>query len=94
MLVCLESGGQVDEYSVLEFQGELVGLQAGQSLGELRFEGDSALMSIGDHLLRGSSQTLNKPLMLTEKTKDGMKILGFIKRRIIFNMRPEYAIHK
>lgn len=62
-------------------------------MGTLKIlEENTAEMVIGDQLLRGTMVALKKPLLLTEKTKDGVVVIGAIRTKVIFSARPEHTL--
>ncbi len=62
----LNSGTGLDEYCLLEFQGEILGDLTGE-LGSIMINGGTAEMDIGQHVLEGSVITLKLPFLVLEK---------------------------
>jgi hypothetical protein len=46
-------------------------------------------MEIGQHVLQGIVRNLDKPMMIMEKVDGHMVVEGFVKRKVIFDNRPQ-----
>lgn len=98
MIVRIEGLGHqgLAEYGLLEFQGEVQGELRGEVLkGKLSSSSSSLLsLEVGDHSLVGSIVQLSAPFLLTEKTSTGMRVLGVVRQKYVFDRRPEYILHR
>ena len=98
MIVRIEGLGHqgLAEYGLLEFQGEVQGELRGEVLkGKLSSSSSSHLsLEVGDHSLVGSIIQLSAPFLLTEKTSTGMRVLGVVRQKYVFDRRPEYILHR
>ena len=100
MIVRIEGLGHqgLAEYGLLEFQGEVQGELRGEVLkGKLSSSSSSSSLlslEVGDHSLVGSIVQLSAPFLLTEKTSTGMRVLGVVRQKYVFDRRPEYILHR
>ncbi len=96
MIVTLRgSEDGVEEMSIVEFQGEIMGDAIGE-MGTLIVKGSKVDMTLGQHTLVGKVQELKNPFLVVEKklgtgNEDGstMSCCGVIKKKILFSTRPQ-----
>lgn len=86
--------GSDTELAIIELQGVIDITQGGSfqdfTLGPLVInDDDSALLTIGNHLLRGKVVKLKKPLAMVKRgTKEGLEIHAVIRKKVLFSDRP------
>ena len=92
----------MEEWCVVEFQGELRGTAPGESIGVLSVDADGKVgMMIGQHEFKGEVVKLGKAFLVVEKVKgagdDGaqsMDVRGVVRRKLLFNSRPKVVTSK
>ncbi|KAI9564262.1 ctf8 [Daphnia sinensis] len=101
MQIVIQSTGNIPEYSMIEFQGDLETKSdealGGKVIGDLHFNHEgNPIMIIGHHILHGKVQDLDKPLVVITKESDGIPendvkygVTAVIKRKLIFKTRPK-----
>lgn len=92
MLVRLNSDGHQADFVIIEFQGEVCGELKGM-LGSVRIRRTIGAvdMQLGDCLIGGKMVSLEKPLVVIERVEGKVKIIGFVRMKLVFNGRPEYT---
>lgn len=100
----IQSTGDILEYSMIEFQGDLETKSqeslGGKLIGDLHFNHEgNPIMIIGHHILHGKVQDLDKPLLvITKETIPDSDVLpenikygvtAVIKKKLIFKTRPK-----
>lgn len=88
------------EWVVVEMQGQLESTKpslAGVEAGVLEMEGDTPVLVIGNHRLRGAVAKLPKPLVVTRTVPaatgaDGdsvLDVVGVVRTKYVFKKRPD-----
>lgn len=107
MLITLSSHGPVQEWGLIELQGQLDRrmLEDGTlalEIGTLHHAHSTASLSltIGYHALDGKILPLKKPLAVMEKCNEraegctAYKLIGVVRNKYLFKMRPKALISK
>ena len=98
MLIKVKSEDSEAEWCALEFQGEIVGEPFnGELLGEITVMSSSnASMDIGMHTMTGKIVTLPKPFLIFDNkaTEGVINCIGVIRKKIIFDSRPNQRTNK
>lgn len=100
MLVPVVVDASRKEWSLLEFQGDLITGEegekqlAGLDVGTLRFNANKEItLRIGNHVLAGKAEPLRKGFAVLEKhANEGQtryKVVGIAKTRVVFKTRPK-----
>ena len=88
----LQSSDGLEEMSIVEFQGEIIGDSVGE-MGTLEVKGGRVDMTLRQHTLVGKVVDLKNPFLVVEKlTKEGdsvMSCCGVVKKKILFSDRPQ-----
>ncbi|CAH8643860.1 unnamed protein product [Dicrocoelium dendriticum] len=92
--------GNVDEWLLIELQGELLSRSdcsfAGSLVGDLHFSPQGEpIFIIGHHVLFGKLVMLEKPFVVTRKdSKDSAeyRVTALIRRKLLFKTRPKPII--
>jgi hypothetical protein len=90
-----ESGLQ--EWCLLDFQGELVGKLPGNELGNMKVTGDSVELEVGSYHLEGQVVTLKQPYLIIQKEREKVNklestdydMVGIVYKKIHFKTRPK-----
>ncbi|POM78150.1 Chromosome transmission fidelity protein 8 isoform 1 [Phytophthora palmivora] len=100
MMVPVVVDAAAKEWSLLEFQGDLLpgdgsetsGL-GGLDVGTLRYGNGDITLRIGNHVLTGKVTKLPKPFAILEKDGDDSQtkydVVGIARTRVLFTSRPK-----
>ncbi|DAZ99861.1 TPA: hypothetical protein N0F65_008604 [Lagenidium giganteum] len=103
MLVPVQVEGAAKEWSIVEFQGQLISDvdMKGVDIGKLTFPNGVPTLRIGKHILAGKLAKLSKPMAIMEKHTNAddddeavpngvsYEVVGIARSRIIFSTRPK-----
>lgn len=91
MLVKITADSGIEEWCILEFQGDIISKDVDNTiLGLLRIEGTEAVMGIGQQIVRGVIKNLENPIMVTYDVEVGsLDVVAFVHKKIIFASRPQ-----
>lgn len=95
MIVRIEqpAGDETPEWCCLEFQGEIVLGEGEDMLGNLSLNGNDVTLLLDHQILTGRVHKLEKPLVITnDLDTNHLEIVAVIKKKIIFNTRPQPRI--
>lgn len=98
----IRNEGGVEEWCVVEFQGELQGTSPGEAIGVLSVDANGKVgMIIGQHEFKGEVVKLGKAFLVVEKNKEAdgdgaqsMDVRGVVRRKLLFNSRPKVITSK
>ena len=108
-VVKIRNEESVEEWCIVEFQGELKGSAAGETIGTIKVGKDgSAGMVVGQHEFKGAVVKLSRPFLVTEKVKATgldsaisgenlagvLDVRGIVRRKLLFNKRPKVTTKK
>merc|ERR1719192_2464890 len=90
----------IDEWSVIELQGELEIRNGGQNFdtkyfGDLHYKNGKPVLILGHHILNGEVKKLDKPYAVLEKqnaNEKELKVKAIVKEKIVFKTRPNPII--
>jgi hypothetical protein len=92
MIVKLLHSDGLEEMSIVEFQGEIIGDSVGE-MGTLEVKGGKVDMTLGQHTLVGKVVDLKSPFLVVEKVTNEqssvMSCCGVVKKKILFSNRPQ-----
>lgn len=84
--------GGTTEWYMLELQGKIYCNDNDfndKSFGPLSFNGDQAMLTVGNHQMKGKVHRLNTPLAAVRRgTADGVEIVAVIRKKVVFSDRP------
>uniref|UniRef100_A0A0M3IGD2 Uncharacterized protein n=1 Tax=Ascaris lumbricoides TaxID=6252 RepID=A0A0M3IGD2_ASCLU len=83
----------IKEWALIELQGSLECSKTfeGEMIGNLLWDGDTALFLLGHQILQGKAKMLDNPLMVISKSEQTNRndIVAIIRKKIIFSSRPK-----
>ncbi|VDM41263.1 unnamed protein product [Toxocara canis] len=81
---------------MIELQGtiECSGTMNGEMIGNLAWDGDTAVFLLGNQILHGKAKTLENPLVVIGKGQqtNENEIVAIIRKKIVFASRPKPII--
>ena len=86
----LTKADELKEYFMFEMQGEIEYCDTldGVHLGKFEEIGQKCRLTIGNHILRGKVEELQKPMLFIQKKSGTLVAVGIIKKKFIFSERP------
>lgn len=96
--IIVQNNQGVEEWALIELQGSITSKTQSfdsQTIGPLTIEDNIGTLVIGNHKLTGVVSSLKNPLIVVQKgTTDGLPVIAVIRRRILFQDRPEILFPK
>uniref|UniRef100_A0A914ZNI6 Chromosome transmission fidelity protein 8 n=2 Tax=Parascaris univalens TaxID=6257 RepID=A0A914ZNI6_PARUN len=83
----------IKEWAIIELQGSLRCSDTfdGEMIGNLLWDGSTALFLLGHQVVQGKAKALDNPLVVISKSEQTNRnnIVAIIRKKIIFSSRPK-----